>query len=59
MTTGDGIYSAWLTIFSNTSLAYAIKYEVYNVNNSALVDNGNLFEQKLFNNKKNYSTTLI
>ncbi|XP_057365444.2 calcium-activated chloride channel regulator 1-like [Daphnia carinata] len=40
MTTGDGIYPAWLTTPSYTSHSYSVYYKAYGVNSLAVIDNG-------------------
>ncbi|XP_057365303.1 calcium-activated chloride channel regulator 1-like isoform X2 [Daphnia carinata] len=40
VTTGDGIYSAWLTTPSYTSHSYSVYYKAYGVNSLAVIDNG-------------------
>lgn len=41
VTSGDGIYSGFMTKPSNASLFYSVYYLAYGVNSLAQVDNGN------------------
>ncbi|KAK4030097.1 hypothetical protein OUZ56_023054 [Daphnia magna] len=40
VTSGDGIYSAWLTTPSSTSHSYSVYYQAYGINSLAVTDNG-------------------
>ena len=46
VTSGDGIYSAWMTRPSNSSLSYSVYYRAYGVNSLAEVDNGTIKSKK-------------
>jgi len=47
VTSGDGIYSAWISNVSTTSFTYSIQYMAYGVNGLAQVDSGKIFSSEL------------